>query len=171
MAADLMIYVVNDNETQKHVEQYLQKEYWSSDLGACYDLFKLKEDGNWYRDDDLPKYVWDDNIEFWDVVTEKKVIQLNFDEDKIYDLPCVWVGEVSWLKASLLGSSEAFIPSTIMKVSELIDGLTDINEELIVNIKESFGLENKTTYDLNSLEDVVNFLQEHVDKKAFCISV
>jgi hypothetical protein len=90
---------------------------------------------------------------------------------KIGSTPEVWVGEVSWLKADLFDDADAFIPTPVQLVSELIgEDLPIIDDELINNIETALKLENKTSYRVAKPEDVVKFLRKHKGKRAFTVS-
>jgi len=94
---------------------------------------------------------------------------------KLYKLcgntPQVWVGEVSWLKASLFDDAETYVPSTIEKIHEIIgEDFPLIDDELISKIKSALLLPNKTNYSIDSGKSVLEFLEKHKNEKAFCIS-
>jgi len=99
-----------------------------------------------------------------------------FDEDYrvVGGMPGVGIGEVSWLKASLFGDDETFIPGTVMEVSRIIDeehdGFAVIDDALIIAIKDAFAVENATTYDVGDVSVVVAFLEEHKGKECFLVS-
>ena len=90
---------------------------------------------------------------------------------KISETPDVWIGEVSWLKAGLSDDAEAFIPTTVQAVTDLIgEDLPLLTEELRDKILGAFDLPNTTGYKLNTKEKVAKFLNEQKGKKLFCIS-
>ena len=100
---------------------------------------------------------------------------------EVYETSAVWVGEVSWLKAALLGNAEAYIPDTVAEVYEIIgEEQPTVTEELIEKVKEAFRLPNKTAqenggycgegYSLANVNDVVKFLEKHIGWKAFTVS-
>jgi hypothetical protein len=95
--------------------------------------------------------------------------------DKAYDAvqnsPDIWIGSVSWLKASVFEDSNSYIPNTVLKIYELIgEDLPELTDELIAKIVECFNLKNTTTYSLADIEDVKEFLNTHKGKKVFTIS-
>jgi hypothetical protein len=84
--------------------------------------------------------------------------------------PSIWVGEVSWLKASLTGCDD-FVPNTVAAVSEAIgEDLPTIDEALIQQINETFDLPNDTGYELASKEDIVSWLESHKGEQAFVVN-
>jgi len=97
-----------------------------------------------------------------------------YDElvEKMANTPQVWVGEVSWLKAWLTGDKEAFVPSAVEKVTEVIgEDFPVIDDELIRKVEEAMKLgSGKSEYEVNDPEEVVNFLKEHKGKKVFWIT-
>lgn len=91
--------------------------------------------------------------------------------DKMIKTPNVWIGEVSWLKASLFDNEEEYIPNTVGTISELIgEDLPVLTEELRDKILEAFDLSNITSYKLNNKKEVAKFLKEQMGKRLFCIS-
>ena len=91
--------------------------------------------------------------------------------DEIYKTPDVWIGEVSWLKASLFDDPDRFIPGPVQAVYEVVgEDFREIDDEMIKEIEEALSLENTTSYRLASKESVIKFLKEHYGKKTFTIS-
>jgi hypothetical protein len=91
--------------------------------------------------------------------------------NRIANTPNIWVGEVSWLKAALFGSSEEFIPSAVGNISELIgEELPTIDDALIEKVREAMAVDNSTGYRLAETEKVLEFLGQHVGKKVFVVS-
>lgn len=85
--------------------------------------------------------------------------------------PNVWIGEVSWLKAGLLGDSDEFIPSTVQQVYDLIgDELPELTDDLIKKILKTFNSKNNTGYELAESEEVEKFLLKHKGNKVFTVS-
>ena len=83
----------------------------------------------------------------------------------------VWVGEVSWLKAALMGDTEPYVPNSVMRISDIIgEDWPVIDLELIRNITEAMQLDNTTSYSLNSMEEVVAFLYANIGKECFTIT-
>lgn len=90
---------------------------------------------------------------------------------RVSDSPQVWVGEVSWLKAALVGDSETFIPSTVGRVHEVIsENLPVIDDTLIASVGAAFNLPNTTGYRLAERDKVIAFLESHRGKRAFTVS-
>ena len=100
---------------------------------------------------------------------------------KIGNTPCVWIGEVSWLKAMLFEDSETFIPDTVQKISDLIgDDFPVLDENLLNQIEGAFDLPNKTVkkdgvwssngYSIAKKKDVIEFLKQYIGYKLFTVS-
>jgi len=164
LAADLHIHVVRNEEIEKHVRQYLRKDMWSSEKGPVYLRFK-GSDGKWYRWDEVPE-----NLD----VVKRREIRLKFDENVVYKTPNVWIGEVSWLKADLLGSDE-FLPGPVVAVQDIFyekgrKGIIVLDEKTIGRILAALETENKTKYETTKAAGVRKFLRRHQGKKAFTIS-
>lgn len=143
MAADLHIHVFTDEFTEEHY-----KTFSSNSIGSRF--FRPEE----------PDY---------DKQFEKE------NGCNLYDLlaetPCVWIGEVSWLKAGLFNDVESFVPDAVMKINGLIDeDFPVIDDKFIKDVADALDLENATSYDLAKKEDVVSFLEEHKGKRVFTIS-
>lgn len=107
----------------------------------------------------------------------------DYDEN-LYDIigstPGVWIGEVSWLKAFLLGNNNTYVPTTILKINELINDnklknkldceLLELTDELIGQIISCFDVANTTDYKLADVNDVKEFLNIHKGKQIFTVS-
>lgn len=174
MSADLHIHVIPDEDTEKHVREYLKKEFWSSEIGYGYDKWFYR--GKWVSTSEVD---WDSIPE--GIRLKHRQVSLHFDEKKVDNTPNIWVGEVSWLKAALFDDKESFVPSTVEKISELIGTeLPVLTDGLIEEIKNAFSLINNTTkeggvwngsgYSLADVSDIATFLEEHKGKKVFTIS-
>ena len=106
------------------------------------------------------------------------VCNSNWDEwsrvyAKVADLPGVWVGEVSWLKAAIFGDEGNFIPSLVMNVQQLFNeagGQIVIDEDFINVVAEQVDCVNTTDYDVAQASKIVDFLRDHIGKVAFPIS-
>ena len=91
--------------------------------------------------------------------------------EKFSDSPNVWVGEVSWLKAMVLGPTEEFVPDTVGAVYDIIgEDLPVVDAALIDRIAAAMRLKNATGYRVTTRDQVVSFLSSHVGKKVFTIS-
>ena len=85
--------------------------------------------------------------------------------------PDIWVGEVSWLKASLFEDSDTYIPDSVMEVSKIIgEDFRKIDDKMIEEIERALSLDNTTNYRIASKESITEFLREHYGKKTFTIS-
>lgn len=104
----------------------------------------------------------------WDRVCKKK-----YDRtvDKIEKTPQIWIGEVSWLKASLLDNDAKYIPSPVGSIEDIIDeDLPIVDDALIKKIMEAFDQENITSYKLADPNEVRKFLEFHKGKRLFTVS-
>lgn len=90
---------------------------------------------------------------------------------RVIKTPSVWIGEVSWLKAALLGDKKKYIPDTVQIIQDLIgEDLPQIDERLITDILAAFDQENQTQYKLADKKKVEAFLKDRLGKKLFCLS-
>lgn len=91
--------------------------------------------------------------------------------DRVTDSPNIWVGEVSWLKASLLDDRTSFVPGAIERISELVgEDFPTIDEPFISKVMEAFMVPNDTGYSITDAAPVKKFLEEHIGKKCFTVS-
>jgi len=92
-------------------------------------------------------------------------------DDKLYETPNIWIGEVSWLKASIFNDKKTFVPGLIEIVSEIVgEDFPIIDNYFIEKILNSFNCDNITNYRISKKEDVREFLEKHKGKKVFTIS-
>lgn len=105
-------------------------------------------------------------------VGETNLNKMLANHDKILAQPNIWIGEVSWLKASLFeGGEEQFVPSTVQVVSDAIgEDLPVLDGELFERIIGAFSEENRTIYSLAKEENVRAWLQQHMGKRLFTVS-
>ena len=90
--------------------------------------------------------------------------------DRVGAVPNIWIGSVSWLKASLL-EDDSFVPNTVAQIYELIgEELPVLDKSLRDQILAAFDLENSTGYGLAEKEEVEAFLGTHMGKKLFTVS-
>lgn len=115
------------------------------------DFFSNTMGSRWFAPKSVPR-----SEETWEIVSKS---------------PNIHVGEVSWLKAALLGENDRYVPDPIQAVSDIItDDLPVIDDELIERVRAALSLENKTGYGVSPPDRVVAFLQEHKGKRAFTVS-
>ncbi len=89
---------------------------------------------------------------------------------KMSDTPNEWVGEVSWLKAGIMGSDE-YIPDPVQAVSDIVgEDLPVIDDEFIKKIADAMGLENSTTYVVSTGGKLCEFLSKYKGERVFTIS-
>lgn len=90
---------------------------------------------------------------------------------KIGMTPHIWVGEVSWLKAGLLGDEERYVPGPVQAIADIIgEDLPVIDDVLIERIEAAMHEPNTTSYRLAAAQDVLEFLKEHKGKRCFTVS-
>lgn len=169
MAADLRIHVVDPVELEEDVRQSFRSNYSSSRGDDWVNIeSQIKYDGKWYTQNELFEKFDDINKE---KVQDRREVILKYDEKKVQATDNVWIGEVSWLKAGMLGDNETFIPGPVQKVQDLIqDKLPTITEEFIEQIVEALKSSNTTSYDISKPKPVVEFLKKHLGKKVYTIS-
>lgn len=169
MAADLHIHVVDPVELEEDVRQSFRSNYSSSRGDDWVNIeSQIKYDGKWYTQNELFEKFDDINKE---KVQDRREVILKYDEKKVQATDNVWIGEVSWLKAGMLGDNETFIPGPVQKVQDLIqDKLPTITEEFIEQIVEALKSSNTTSYDISKPKPVVEFLKKHLGKKVYTIS-
>lgn len=91
--------------------------------------------------------------------------------DKIAKTPSIWIGGVSWLKASVFDDDETYVPDPVQKISELIgEDLPILDESLLNQIVDALQLENTTEYRINEPDKVKEFLNEHMGEKLFIVN-
>jgi hypothetical protein len=90
---------------------------------------------------------------------------------RIMRTPCVFVGQVSWLKAAISQAPETYIPEPIAMIDDLI-GLSFpvIDDAFIEAVGRALEAPNTTTYHLNNPETVLAFLRKHKGKKCFALN-
>jgi hypothetical protein len=120
----------------------------------------------------------DFNIRILEGVTEEEILEFlepQFDYKgrkellhRIAMTPCVFVGQVSWLKAAIFEAPEKYIPGPIAMLNDLI-GLSFpvIDDAFIEAVGHALEASNTTTYHLNNPETVLAFLRKHKGKKCF----
>ena len=103
--------------------------------------------------------------------------QLQHDDavELIEKLSVIYIGEVSWMKAGLMGntSKDNFIPEPISKLIELIPDkdFTPISDELIESVSKIFDMNNTSIYPLEaSKEEVISFLNKNKGSEVFTIT-
>ena len=94
---------------------------------------------------------------------------------KIAKTPNIWIGEASWLKASLCKdekTADKYVPATVERVCEIIgEDLPILDDILIQKILDALDLPNDTAYNVTTKKDEVEkFLLTHKGKKVFTVS-
>ena len=85
--------------------------------------------------------------------------------------PQIWIGEVSWLKASLFEDSETYIPDPVLAVATIVgEDFRIIDDTMIQEISTAMSLPNNTNYSIASKEQVVAFLTQNLGEKTFHVS-
>ncbi len=169
MSADLHIHVVDPIELEKDVRQSFRSNYSSTRGDGWVNIeLRIKYDGVWYSQNELlDKF---DDIEKEKVQSRREIV-LKYDEKKVQATDNVWIGEVSWLKAGLLGDSDTFIPGPVQQIQDLISNkLPVITEEFIESVVKALKSENTTSYHISKPKPVIAFLKKHIGKKVYTIS-
>lgn len=136
MSADFVLHVLLDD---MDVEDF--KIFTSNVLG-----------GPWFE------YPWFEYVPY-----EKRNERFMELANKFGHRPQCWVGEVSWLKASLLQDGETYIPDIVGNVAELVDNLPVITDELIAQIKAAaMTAGNRTSYKvIDGSDELIDFLKKY----------
>lgn len=101
---------------------------------------------------------------FWDLLHDGAY-------HKIAETDNVWVGEVSWLKAFLLGQPDVYVPNPVVAVSDLLgEELSVLDEELAKQILAALKTPNQTTYKISNPLPVEKFLRDHMGLRLFTVS-
>jgi hypothetical protein len=101
----------------------------------------------------------------------RRCSQVEKDEayEKVAKTPAVWIGEVSWLCAVLLGGN--YVPPTVSVVRALIgESLPVLDERLEDRLLDALTLDNPTDYRIAEQEQVASFLAAHRGKRLFTVS-
>ena len=170
MSADFTIHVCKTKKEEYQAELFLKCDCYSSEVGNAYT--EVKVNGEWIS---LRDYDYEAETE------DMRTIAIpDLDDKVIYKTKSIFIGEVSWLKASLFEDGGDYIPDVVASISELIDGLTVIDDELIEKVKEAFQQPNNTIqengvwggngYKLNDPKKVIKFLKQHKGRKCFTVS-
>jgi hypothetical protein len=190
MSADLHIHVCKTEEEERHALLWQKKTVWSSEIGNAYTEYFYN--GEWLHESeflDLPEEEQDKFFASWDkfqddnkdrtwrenAVTFFRHTPLKeLDEELVEHTENIWIGAVSWLKASVFDDGEKYIPTTVMEISSACSEpnfqLKVIDDELIEIVSEAFDKENTTGYKLAKKKDVVKFFKKHKGRKCFQIS-
>lgn len=90
---------------------------------------------------------------------------------RVSDMPGVWIGEVSWLKAALFEDSETFVPGPVQVVQDAIgEHLPRLDPALEQKILEALQVPNTTGYNISEVQPVADFLAKHRNKRLFTVS-
>ncbi len=91
--------------------------------------------------------------------------------DRVGDMPNVWIGEVSWLKAAVFGDAETFVPGPVQAVQEAIgEHLPRLDPTLEQKILAALDVPNRTDYRISEVEPVRRFLETYRNKRLFTVS-
>jgi len=176
MSADLHIHVCLTEEEERHALLWQKKTVWCSEIGNAYTEYF--HNGEWIHEEvflSLPEEERDKFYDAWDKHKMRDIPLVGLDEKIIQNTKNIWIGEVSWMKASMFGDDgKKYIPATVMEVSSAVHeenfGLKAIDDELIETISKAFDKENTTTYRLAKKEEVIKFFKKYKGKKCFQIS-
>lgn len=109
---------------------------------------------------------------------------LNFSQaeyEKAYDIdlfcscsdtPHLYVGEVSWLKASLTGDIDEYVPDLVLHVSELFNGneLLLITDEVIEKVRSIIDSFVEHEHYSSGTEGLLEFFEKYKGSTAFTVS-
>jgi hypothetical protein len=97
--------------------------------------------------------------------------KMDFDlVEKIEQSPNIEVGPVSWLKAGLL-EDDSFIPEPIGLLVDIIgEELPVIDQTLLDQVEEALKTTNTSVYNLENLDNVLEFLKKHRGERIFTVS-
>ena len=85
--------------------------------------------------------------------------------------PGIWVGSVSWLKASVFGDLTGSIPASVSRIAEIIgEDLPVVGNELIDEIMSSLSLRDETSFVLQDPYELREFLEEYRGERVFTVS-
>jgi hypothetical protein len=92
--------------------------------------------------------------------------------EKFALLPTFWIGEVSWLKASLLGDSESYVPDPVQAISDIVgQDLPVIDDVLIERLVAAMDCQNQTEYAVTTdAAELKAWLSLHHGWRIFTIS-
>lgn len=89
----------------------------------------------------------------------------------IADTPSFKVGDVSNLKAAVTGEQDTYVPRPSQVIQKNIGAKpTEVDDELIKEIREAKIAHNNSNYDDPDVDGVVEFLEEHRGEKVFTVS-
>ena len=179
MSADLHLHIATKKQLPQ-VKKYLQTEISMTDTSGKwikgYEVYLVN--GSWKKLQDIPDKTFNKISEKGKL--KSKFIKLIYDEDLVMRTKSIWIGEVSWLKASLLEDKNTFIPKTVEKINKIAYETPLIDNKLILKIKKCFKLPNNTIkkggvwkgkgYKISEPDLVVNFLKENIGKYIYPIS-
>ena len=190
MAADLSIHIMTPDITEADFECFFRSslgtKYFSWGNEKCEYDRKKDEDYSKTLDQlykEFPKAKKEKNFNEnkkyssrWNELLQEHYKRFPFGcphDQRISNSPHVWIGEVSWLKASLFDDADSFIPSPVGKVSGIINEGNEhpkITAALIKKVEAAFESVNTTGYNIAKVEDVVEFLKLHKGKRCFIVS-
>lgn len=164
--ADLHIHIVTDNLTEADFRAFFASSEGSkwSPLTDFWERHREGRLGNFQKE-------WSKMMAKIRRYEGERPLHLSDAWQKITGTPNIWIGEVSWLKASLTDDEDSYIPGTVAMINDLIgEDWPVLDDELIEKILKSFDIPNETACRLAELDEVRAFLQEHKGEKAFTIS-
>jgi hypothetical protein len=169
MASDLDLYICDTRARRSFARQEARARFSESGGGepTRYGWVEMKVDGIWLHED----VVFDQNLEYTQV--RRKTYRQRYSVDVLRNADYVWLGRMSWGKASMDGDVERYVPELVQKVTELFQGrkLVMINDKLIALIEQAFKESAPNAhYKTAELHDVISFLQQHKGKRAFALN-
>lgn len=149
MAADMYIHAL----VGAGIKDYIEIE--ANTIGSKF-FGGWNDERNTYNPETETKLWWTKEAEL------TKLYDMSLE--KFYETPQIWIGEVSWLKATLFeGGEEKYILSPIMKISELIgEKFPILTDELASQILAALDLPrvDLNYYKVCSKEDLAKWLEQ-----------
>ena len=98
--------------------------------------------------------------------------ELNSILARAENTPNIWIGEVSWLKASLSEDPSEYIPTLVEVLYDLVgEDFTTITPEFIDQVSAAFDTEEISSYyDSFEKDRLINFLNKYMGEKVFHVS-
>jgi len=169
MASDLDLYICDTRARRAFARQEARTRFNESggDEPSQYGWMEMKVHGIWLHED----VVFGQDLEYTDV--RRKTYRQRYSVDVLRNADYVWLGRMSWGKASIDGDVDRYVPELVQKVSDLFQGrkLVMINDKLIALIEQAFkDSAPNEHYKTAEREEVISFLKQHKGKRAFALN-
>jgi hypothetical protein len=166
MASDLEIYVCDTRARRAFARQEARSRCSSSggDEPDQYGWMEMKVGEYWLHEDT----VFSQDLEYTEV--RSRNYRKRYSYDVLRGAAGVWIGRMSWTKASVDGEVDRYVPQLVQEVTELFQGrrLVMIDDKLIALIDQCFyKAVPHEYYTTAEREEVIGFLKQHKGKRAF----